>query len=257
MRTKLISLSFVLVLIAVLVVPSTFSITTTLRPNAAGTFQGWTPYGTGSTHWGRVSDESWVTGVNITANIVLNETFGFTNLPANASAWVDNVTAIMTCNVTVGGGGGETAAIKIYNGTAWNESAAKSISRAAKTNYSQLWNQLSNASVNAMEIGSRATALGAGESIACVEYYLVVNYNETAPSTCTYGGSGNWNVNCADNCVFSSSTTLAGANNVTITGTGTLTFASGGKWIFTGLNQYLNIDKGCTLAINSGGGWNT
>jgi len=73
--------------------------------------------------------------------------------------------------------------------------------------------------------------------------------------TCTYSGSGNWALNCADNCIFATTQTIADNNNITITGTGTLTFNNGGKWSFSGTNQYLTIASGCTLDINTGGGW--
>ncbi|MBM3234392.1 DUF2341 domain-containing protein [Candidatus Pacearchaeota archaeon] len=74
--------------------------------------------------------------------------------------------------------------------------------------------------------------------------------------TCTYSGSGNWALNCADNCVFSTTQTIGSGNNITITGTGTLTFNNNGRWAFTGTNQYITIASGCTLNINTGGGWN-
>ena len=81
-----------------------------------------------------------------------------------------------------------------------------------------------------------------------------VNITETA-DTCTYGGSGNWDLNCADNCVFATTQTIGNFDNVTVTGTGTLTFNSGGKWSFTGSSQYVTVASGCTLNIESGGGW--
>ena len=46
---------------------------------------------------------------------------------------------------------------------------------------------------------------------------------QAAPAdSCTYGGSGNWNVDCAHNCNITSNVALGG-NNLTITGTGTFT----------------------------------
>ena len=75
-------------------------------------------------------------------------------------------------------------------------------------------------------------------------------------NSCTYG-TGNWALNCSDNCNFSTSQTITGNNNVTIKGSGNLTFNSGGKWIFNGTSQYIFINSGCTLNINSGGGWNS
>lgn len=79
---------------------------------------------------------------------------------------------------------------------------------------------------------------------------------KVSSDSCTYGGSGNWELNCADDCVFDSTTTIGNQDNITITGTGTLTFNNNGRWSFTGTNQYINIGSGCTLNINTGGGWN-
>ena len=75
-----------------------------------------------------------------------------------------------------------------------------------------------------------------------------------AENTCTYGGAGNWLINCADQCVFSSVTTISEGNNVTTTGSGSITFNSGGRWTFMGLLQYIFLNSGCQLNINSGGG---
>lgn len=80
----------------------------------------------------------------------------------------------------------------------------------------------------------------------------VVDY----PNSCTYGIK-NWALNCSDNCIFAATQTIAGGNNITTTETGTLTFNPGGKWSFTGANQFIFINSGCTLNINSGGGWNS
>ena len=98
------------------------------------------------------------------------------------------------------------------------------------------------------EFGGGAKAGGAG-----AEGLLKLTY--TAASTCTYGGTGNWVINCADACSFSSITSITGNNNVSTYGTGTLTFNSGGKWTFTGTAQYVKINSGCTFAIKSGGGF--
>ena len=81
-------------------------------------------------------------------------------------------------------------------------------------------------------------------------------YTVNTSSSCAYSGPGNWALNCADNCVFSSTTTIANYDNVTITGIGALNFSSGGKWSFTGSNQYVTIASGCTLNVEPGGGWN-
>ena len=83
-----------------------------------------------------------------------------------------------------------------------------------------------------------------------------LTFNILSADTCTYGGSGNWALNCADNCVFATTQTIGNNDNVTITGAGALNFSSGGKWSFTGSSQYVTVASGCTLNINTGGGWN-
>jgi len=48
--------------------------TLTLRPNAAGYWQEWSTFGTGTTHWDRTSDQSDDTGVQVTGSTTLKET---------------------------------------------------------------------------------------------------------------------------------------------------------------------------------------
>ena len=77
-------------------------------------------------------------------------------------------------------------------------------------------------------------------------------------ATCIYGGSGNWELHCSDSCTFTGTTTIPTNNAiVNMTGTGTITFNSGGKWTFSGTGQKVFINSGCTVIINSGGGWNS
>jgi len=73
--------------------------------------------------------------------------------------------------------------------------------------------------------------------------------------TCTYGGSGIWALDCSNNCVFTTTQTIANQDNVTITGSGVLNFSNNGKWSFSGSSQYVTVGSGCTLNINPGGGW--
>ncbi|GEM_PF-3364000 len=68
------------------------------------------------------------------------------------------------------------------------ESSAQTISRAAFTNYSQTRATNPNtgsawtwAEVNALQVGSRASTLGAGEIIQCSEYWIVVDYTPPVP----------------------------------------------------------------------------
>lgn len=81
---------------------------------------------------------------------------------------------------------------------------------------------------------------------------LAVTYEEAPSDTCTYS-SGNWAVDCADNCSITSDVNLGG-NNITITGAGTFTtsanitnFGSGSR--VTGINS----SSICTIRCLNGG----
>jgi hypothetical protein len=47
-----------------------------------------------------------------------------------------------------------------------------------------------------------------------------------ATNTCTYSGSGNWAIDCKDNCDISSATTVTGNITIYSTGTGSVKFSS-------------------------------
>lgn len=70
--------------------------------------------------------------------------------------------------------------------------------------------------------------------------------------TCTYLGSGNWNVNCSDNCSWSSNVIIP--NNISFTGSGTLTLNA--NFSFNSSNQYIFHNSGCQLNTNNGAGFN-
>jgi len=113
-----------------------------------------------------------------------------------------------------------------------------------------------NASTNITQI---TAAAGTNVSWYFWANDTVGNSNQTdiqsfVVSSCVYGG-GNWALDCADNCIFETAQTIPGNNNITIAGTGVMNFSSGGKWTFTGDNQYITIESGCTLNIKSGGGF--
>lgn len=73
-----------------------------------------------------------------------------------------------------------------------------------------------------------------------------------AEDTCTYSGSGDWEIDCADNCVVDSEQKVDGDVNV---------YGSSGAFTlnaiitFISSNQYIRIlEAGCEFIINSGGG---
>ena len=56
--------------------------------------------------------------------------------------------------------------------------------------------------------------------------FMAMGCSWSADTTCTYGGSGDWQINLADNCVLVS-TNLGQTNSLHTYGTGTLTIPSG------------------------------
>jgi hypothetical protein len=99
-------------------------------------------------------------------------------------------------------------------------------------------------------IGADASAYGTGtqtsNAITSVDYVNVTVGYQGVTNTCTYGGSGNWNININDNCTISSATTVTG--NVNIYGSnGVLTFANTVK-----ANAfYYNVTSGGTWYYNN------
>jgi hypothetical protein len=70
----------------------------TLRPNAAGTYQDWSTFGTGTSHWDRVSDQNDATGVQVSGSTTLKETFNIENI--TRAGTINSVTAYMRAKVT-------------------------------------------------------------------------------------------------------------------------------------------------------------
>lgn len=71
--------------------------------------------------------------------------------------------------------------------------------------------------------------------------------------TCTYLGSGNWNINCSDNCIWNDNQNIL--YNITLSGTGIVNLNS--NFSFTGSNQFIFQNQGCEFRTNNGGGFNT
>lgn len=68
--------------------------------------------------------------------------------------------------------------------------------------------------------------------------------------TCTAPGSGNWEVDCSDNCEWNAPQDVPA--NMIITGSGHLKLSD--IFTFTGLNQYIYIFAGCLFEILTSGG---
>lgn len=66
---------------------------------------------------------------------------------------------------------------------------------------------------------------------------------------CIYNGSGNWKVNCSNNCVWNTPYDIEG--NLTLNGNGDVFLNT--TFSFTKSESFIMIDKGCSFAIENGG----
>jgi len=186
---------------------------------------------------GNITLESWTSGVAPSDNppiVTLNSP------PDNTANSSTSFT--FSCNVTDDFNIANTTlyiwnSTGLYNNTNINTSTGTSlnyswtVSNFAPDNY--VWNCLSydNASQS---------------SWATANFSL----NVTSADSCTYT-SGNWNIDCSDNCTISSDVTIDSGSNITLTGTGKFTILSGAKisgW------TYRKQDASCYyLAYGTGG----
>jgi hypothetical protein len=159
--------------------PQRKSGTLTLRPNAAGTYQNWMPYGDGNAHHDRTSDQNDITGVQITGDESKKETLNLED--ASQTGTINNVTAYIRAKAD-GTGQGEGAALIWKLGSSEVEAIATIIARSGFNVYSATrttdpadgnWDW---ADINNLEIGARATQLGKGETIQVSEFWIEVNY---------------------------------------------------------------------------------
>lgn len=79
--------------------------------------------------------------------------------------------------------------------------------------------------------------------------YNGITYQIGSSNSCTAPISGDWLINCADNCIFTT-TQIVPANIITY-GSGILTINS--QFQFSGSNQYVTVQSGCRIDRNSGG----
>ena len=78
--------------------------------------------------------------------------------------------------------------------------------------------------------------------------YMVVNY-DLPVDTCTYSGSGNWNINCSDNCMIDSPV-VGDGSNITIIGDGHMTIT---RDITNFKNKFISGGSGhCTVTCING-----
>jgi len=130
-----------------------------------------------------VSKSGWTTPSDVTTQYTINTTGTYNTLMVNVTL-NDNCYPILE----------------------WNGGANVTMNWVSDTNY--------NYNKTGIAVGMN------NYSIYCVNANGASRLNAYyTRDTCTYDGSGNWNVNCADNCILNSNTDIGG-NNLTISGAG-------------------------------------
>jgi hypothetical protein len=154
--------------------------TSTLRPNAGGTYQAWGTFGAPPSHWERTSDQNDATGVQSPAgNTTAKETEQLQN--ASQTGTINSVTAYMRAKAS-GSSAPERATLIWKLGATEVEPGGVAISRTTFTDYSDTrttdpaggswdWSDINN-----LEIGARATTIGSSEYIQVSEFWIVVDY---------------------------------------------------------------------------------
>ena len=158
-----------------------------------------------------------------------------------------------------------TAVGFIYEEAMWWNTTVTDIDNDTITYFYDWYNSSNNSTFSSMGINNINLSSGnltlnkfyecsilASDSFSNSSWF---NSSSVRVNSCGYSGSGIWNLNCSDNCTFTTSQTIPSGNNVSVTGNGRLTFNNGGKWLFTGTNQYISIASSCTIGIYSGGGF--
>jgi|GEM_PF-3122123 len=151
-----------------------------LRPNAAGTYQAFSTFGSPPSHWQGTSDQSDATGV-VTTNTTNKET---QNLASSSDlGTINSVAGYMRAKAT----GTSTAEAAVFIWRTYNtdyEGTPFPVGRSFFSNYSEVRTTNPNTSsawtwteVNALEIGARAALLvPVLESIEVSEFWIVVDY---------------------------------------------------------------------------------
>lgn len=80
----------------------------------------------------------------------------------------------------------------------------------------------------------------------------ILGEDELPVDTCTAPDSGDWEVDCSDNCTWMVSQNIPA--NIYIKGEGIINLFA--EFNFTNSNQYINIDQRCIFNIESGGALN-
>lgn len=173
--------------------PSVGQLTLTLRPNAAGTYQEWSVFGSPPSHWQGTSDQSDGTGVAV-GETTSRETENLANTTQTGT--IVSITAYIRAMAS-GSSTAESAKIRWRTHATDYESAAKSISRVAFTDYSEVRTVNPNTGVawtwdevNVLETGVRASTLAAEEIIYVSEFWIVISYTGSDTTPPTYSNVG-------------------------------------------------------------------
>jgi len=157
--------------------------TLTLRPNAAGSWQLWSTFGSGSAHYDRVADESDLSGVEITNDNVKRETENLENTPQTGT--INHVTAYARAKAT-GKAKPEGMLIIWRTYSTDYESIKAGVSHTDFTDVSEQRNTNPNTGlawtwdeINLLQIGCQAQDLDATEKIQVSELWIVVDYTLT------------------------------------------------------------------------------
>ncbi len=113
------------------------------------------------------------------------------------------------------------------------------------------WNMSSNTTLKSLSDGLHNVTIYANDTAGNMGQSLYTYWTvSTAPvDSCTAPGSGDWNIDCSDNCVLDSAQDVVA--DMHLNGIGTIVLSA--PLTFTESNQIFSVASGCTLDIRSGG----
>lgn len=134
------------------------------------------------------------------------------------------------------------------------------------TNNSGIYTLTPNGSIPFMGVQNSKTAFGSASlrvpSNLELRNYEIIILNWSSPDealvippkagpadSCTAPGSGDWAIACSDNCAFDTAQDVPG--NIHVSGSGNIMISA--PLTFTGSNQIMAVDSGCTIDIRQGG----
>jgi len=154
--------------------------TVTLRPNANGTYQQWVTYGSGSTHYDRVSDQNDATGLESgTLHDVDTE-----HLENSADlGTINRITLYMRARSYNGAGAVEEVKMYMKQGDCEWDTGAFVVSRTSFTTYSVTYSRnpctelpWTWSDINNLQQGVWLYSIDAGEYVRVADLWIVVDY---------------------------------------------------------------------------------